>query len=463
MSVAVCSSVWTSLSANQKRGEHNTKLQELVDLVLHPWEKFGVSKHAIEEAFYKVGSVQDAACFMLQNIEGQMYSVGAEDRREVGNVWNPGRLFRTRRQNIIKLLTTVNRKYGLPNFEATFCLHDCVVSQDHSSRHNYSSSGDLKLNDPIPAFTVVACLDSMNIPFPTWDYATGFFSRWGSKIQAMKQYSSQRPWRRRRSIAVFRGGQRSCVLYPTVGERRNGIAQYRVTVGDSENAKKCGRNALIYRALTSEHPELFDVALTDGIDPTSFGHELRKQPDTPNQLSKQQQEEYRYQILAEGECQWANRLRDALFSGSALIIQENSCVEYYGLGLKAWEHYIPVDYWFTNLTDAVLWAERNVVSVEDMISRKQQYAEDVLNPARVHEYIHQLLTSYARLLDYDVTKVRHGAVKIRAKFLPDDPDSRRDRIKAALMEQVTRCFPTVAGFLLLLRFRWAIHCVKGNM
>ena len=462
VSLVVCFIVWKSLNASQKRGETNALLQEIVDLVLEPWERVRVSKRVVEKAFYEVGNVQDAACFMLQNIEGQMYSIGDEDKREIVDTWNPGRLFRTRRQNIIKLLTSVNNKYGLPNFEATFCLHDCVVSQDHASRHNYSSRGDLKLNDPIPAFTVVACRDSMNIPFPTWDYATGFFGRWGAKIQALKRYSSQRPWRTRRSVAVFRGGQRSCVLYPTVGERRNGTAQYRVGVGDSENAKKCGRNALIYQALTSEHAELFDVALTDGINPTSFGHKLRKPPDTPTQLSKQQQEEYRYQILAEGECQWANRLRDALFSGSALIIQENSCVEYYGLGLKAWEHYIPVDYWFTNLTDAVLWAERNVVSVEEMISRKQQYAEDVLNPSRVYEYIYQLFTSYARLLDYDSIKVRQGAVKIREAFLPDDPDSRRDRFIAASMEKLTRCFPTIVGFLLFLNFSSLKMCRKTS-
>jgi len=40
---------------------------------------------------------------------------------------------------------------------------------------------------------------------------------------------------------------------------------YRVKAVEVKATKKCGRNALIYRALSSEHHNVFDVALTDQI------------------------------------------------------------------------------------------------------------------------------------------------------------------------------------------------------
>jgi len=131
---------------------------------------------------YKVNEVQDAACFLAQHVDGKLYVVGEQDERPSRGKWNPGRLFHTRRRNALQLLQrTIDAKQKdgttttLGDFEATFCLHDCVVSQKADSTHGIFGGQYRKVLDPIPAFTVVKCVDSMNIPFPTWDYATGFF------------------------------------------------------------------------------------------------------------------------------------------------------------------------------------------------------------------------------------------------------------------------------------------------
>ena len=85
----------------------------------------------------------------------------------------------------------------------------------------------------------------------------------------MRSTALARDWRSRKSQAVFRGAQRTCVLYPKVGERKDGIPFYRVKVGDGEAAKKCGRNALIYRALSAAR-DVFGVAPADGVKISSF-------------------------------------------------------------------------------------------------------------------------------------------------------------------------------------------------
>ena len=67
-----------------------------------------------------------------------------------------------------------------------------------------------------------------------------------------------------------------------------------------------------------------------------------------------QQEEYRYQIIAEGHCKLSDRLRLALFMGPLLLMQEGSCREFTAvLGLEPWVHYIPIDHAFKMLQ--LLW------------------------------------------------------------------------------------------------------------
>lgn len=405
--------------------DETTAIDEIVDAVLEPWRGVKIERRMVDDAMRKVNEAQDAACFIAQHVDGKLYVVGDQDERPNRGKWNPGRLFRTRRRNALQMLqraidVATDGTASLGNFEAAFCLHDCVVSQRADSPHSLFGTQYTRVPDPIPAFTVVKCVDSMNIPFPTWDYATGFFSKWGDKIAAMRATALDRDWQSRKSQAVFRGAQRTCVLYPKVGERKDGIPFYRVKAGDGDAAKKCGRNALVYRALSSARHDAFDVALTDGVKISSFRHdELKRGENEPKFLNKTEQEGYKYQIIAEGECQWANRLRDGLFMGNALIVQEHQCVEYYGVTLKPWEHYIPVDYWFRNLTDAVTWAENHPVAVQRMMASKLEFAKRVLLPERVDEYVYKLVREYTKLLDYEVT-VRPDAKRVSVMLLRED-------------------------------------------
>jgi len=176
---------------------------------------------------------------------------------------------------------------------------------------------------------------------------------------------------------------------------------------------------------------VFDVALTDGVKISSFKHdELRREENAPKVLNKTQQEMYKYQIIAEGECQWANRLRDGLFMGNALIVQEQQCVEYYGVTLKPWKHYIPVDYWFRNLTDAVMWAEDHPAAVQRMMASKLEFAKRVLLPERVDEYVYKLVREYTKLLNYKVT-LRSDAKRVSVTLLrEDDPSPTRGALRS---------------------------------
>jgi len=379
-------------------------IDDLVDKVLLPWKRRGIHLGDVDKVM-EVNSVQDAACFLVQKLGENLYTIGEEDKRPEEGSWNPGQLFRTRRQNIITLLKRVWHR--LPtHFEASFCLHDCVVSQSRKAETSFFGTQYTFVEDPLPAFTVVTCEDSANIPCPTWDYAAGLLKDWENRIQEMKTNRNV-SWSSRAAKAAFRGGQRTCSL-PL---QNLTVPFYRINSGDDENAKRCGRHALIYHALAGNFENLFDVAITGGqAELKKFEGELVRPQDKPEFLSKSQQEEFKYQIVAEGECQWANRLRDALFMGPALILQKNVCVEYYGVDLQPWVHYIPVDYLFSNLTDAVVWAESHEQDVITMNRRRHAYAEDYLRSDHVEEYVWKLIRAYSSLISYNVTRRKNAVL-----------------------------------------------------
>ena len=141
----------------------------------------------------------------------KLYVVGEQDERPNRGKWNPGRLFRTRRRNALQMLQRAidaKQKDGtttrLGDFEATFCLRLRGFAKGGfcARRLRYAVH---RGSDPIPAFTVVKCVDSMNIPFPTWDYATGFSHTGATKSPPC----ARRRWRaigsRERASGVSRG------------------------------------------------------------------------------------------------------------------------------------------------------------------------------------------------------------------------------------------------------------------
>jgi len=102
--------------------------------------------------------------------------------------------------------------------------------------------------------------------------------------------------------------------------------------------------------------------------------------------------------------------------GTVLIVQDYECIEMYGLGLIPWKHYIPVDYWFLNLTDAVVWAETHPSEVKAMLAAQHKYAEEVLTQDAVQQYTRILMQRYSKLMEYN-TKQREGAVPVNSSFL----------------------------------------------
>lgn len=93
--------------------------------------------------------------------------------------------------------------------------------------------------------------------------------------------------------------------------------------------------------------------------------------------------------------------------GTALFKQAGICDEFYAMRLRPWEHYIPVDYNLTNMTQSVVWARNNQGVVRRIIRNMQSYASRFNTAEFAIEYAHSLLSAYAEKLDYEVHKRWH--------------------------------------------------------
>ena len=161
----------------------------------------------------------------------------------------------------------------------------------------------------------------------------------------------------------------------------------------------------MHHALNSPLKGRFNVALTSWLD------RFKKLQAKPTRLPMSDMESFKYIIYAEGHCHFANRLRQLLFMGTVILKQEVDCDEHYAGLLRPFEHYIPVDYQFSNLTTALRWADDHPQMVKQIRKNMHAYAEKWLSPKAVLDYVIELILAYSKLVLYDV-KLRPGALRV---------------------------------------------------
>ena len=337
-----------------------------------------IAREHIDEAFQGKGE----QCHLIQILNGSLHLVRPKSWSSVEG-WRR-QLYGARIDaylDIVKLaVVKLNKQI---RSELVVCLGDCVSIVDPSV--------PMRLKEPlqVPNFAVVKCHGSSTLPLPMFDFFRDEdvpIHRWDAAVKEIEQDRDKYAWQERIPKMVFRGGTpRACD--PNANE--DGFSN--VDLNDMPWGEKfdCGRG----RAMKLVH----------GDSRFNF------QPPPP--LRMKDHEKYKYALYAHGHCHWANRLRRLLFMGTALFKQVGLCEEFYGLRLRPWVHYIPVDYRFNNLTKSLEWAMEHDAEVQEMIKRMHEYAHRYNTVEFAISYTASLLEGYAKLLDYEVTE--RGSTEIK--------------------------------------------------
>jgi len=156
-------------------------------------------------------------------------------------------------------------------------------------------------------------------------------------------------------------------------------------------------NEYLYRKLDVEFPNLktFDIISKYNVTGKYLNFSL-------------QNNQFKYVIYAEGNCGWADRLKLLLNSGMVIILQHTPCVEYFTEFLKPYVHYIPVDTTFSNISEAIHYAETHDEEVKQMIYAAHKVAETFISVKTMKTFVLALITKYANLLKYKVKRNTRG-------------------------------------------------------
>lgn len=328
------------------------------------------------------GANKGIQSMLIQVIDRKVYLM---DPYEVPKNSKP--FYRTRINEVIWLLSKLASEGRIKNTEFLMSIHDCV--QTVNKPHSYRGAHFQESN---PAFTIVSCNFSDNIPFPMWEgskHRDGGFSGWDA---LMAQYHEDDiGWDKKVARAVFRGGIRPSMYFKNKSEAEN-------------HCNDVGRARLRY--LAQKEPEVFDI---------SVGGACGGKYTRLERLEPKDHHKFKYIIYAEGNCMWADRSRHQVFGPSAIIKQETPCGQFFEPMMKPYVHYIPTDFFFSDTVERIQWARNNDAEVQTIVKNANDFARNFLTLRGIEAYVEVLLQEYTALLVEPDFKLENGAIDVTNK------------------------------------------------
>lgn len=225
------------------------------------------------------------------------------------------------------------------------------------------------------------------------------------------------PWDRKVEKAVFRG------------KLRVSSAERNISLND-EMCERFGRSGLWHRAKEHELqvkrydwaegerrrlwplPVRWFVRSTEPVLDVKVEGKCGARIYVSDGMGMGQQKMFKYVIHAEGNSFWADRLVLQLFGGSCVIKQGAPCGMFFEPLLRAYKHYVPVDFWFRSLAMQTLWAKKNDAKVRSIVQTARRFAGDYLSTAGVQTFVDELLVRYVRLVEDRDIQLEEGAVQV---------------------------------------------------
>jgi len=224
-------------------------------------------------------------------------------------------------------------------------------------------------------------------------------------------------WANKKNIAIFRGALRKEAQY-------NNTHPVRIGKISGNNWYNIGRGKLLVLKINDEYlKSKLDIAFSNTknmFKEWNITSNYSLYQNEPLQMDLLDQDKYfKYIIYAEGNCGWSDRLKKLLFLGMVIIIQETLCNEYYKEFMVPMVHYVPVDYYFNNLSLAIQWLENNDDKAYNIVKAAQALAKELLSLHTIKYYFTTLLRKYTSYLSYNVQLQPTSVLFIKSNYTCD--------------------------------------------
>ncbi len=113
-------------------------------------------------------------------------------------------------------------------------------------------------------------------------------------------------------------------------------------------------------------------------------------------MSMPKQASFKFILYMEGNFGWSYRLKSILQTGSVVLKQVTYSDQWSGHFLEPWVHFIPVDYYLTNLKDQIQWALSHPLEAAQIGRNAQILMSHITGPDFMMKYTAHLMTAYAQ-------------------------------------------------------------------
>lgn len=303
------------------------------------------------------------------------------------------------KEKIKKIAAKVEIKDGVPEFDAPYGHHhgrypDLKYTMLHICR-KYSlpdCSFLVFLNDAyatnFPAFSTIKRLESdiYNIPMPMGNIR-GMGDGNNTPLMGWDEHAKKNItdtqgdylWDDKISKAVFRGQY----MHQTWK-----LGKY--TEEKAETWEEVNRGAL-YK-ICKARDDLFDVGF-NVVGSNPFDEDI----PVVDPIPFPEQQKYKYMICVGTNANWAERMRNHLFTNSVLVKHEASCKEWFYYLIEPWKHYIPCNLMMTDLVQNVEWARQNDEECQLIVKNANKFAQEYLCEATMFLFTKMLIEKYNKV------------------------------------------------------------------
>ena len=150
--------------------------------------------------------------------------------------------------------------------------------------------------------------------------------------------------------------------------------------------------------LSLQHPDLIDAKYV-GVTQCSDPKEVLEQFGLyfGDSMSIEQQLQYKYQLLLDGNSCSYSRAYWQLFSNSLIFKQASDAVQWYSRALIPFVHYVPIAEDVSDLVEMMNWAKTHDKEARAISLRAQKFANENLTYDKILQYFYLLLSEYSKL------------------------------------------------------------------
>ncbi len=300
----------------------------------------------------------DKPLALIQVINGTIFTQSENEQEMVFE--------RDRREDFLKMLSDSLPFLAQKDFELLLSTKDCCTS-----------SG--------PVFSVTRCDHTQQIPYVQWNkIRDGPFSAWNRRMRRARERVKKTPWVSRRSTAVFRGSVARKWSFD-----EDGYPQ--MTSLNEGNWRKIGRTILAHIANETGSMNYLDVKLRYVKEKLPNFPFAEAEDEMPMEV---QAARFKYTVIVEGNCGWADRFKSFLSMGSLCFVQTTPCREYYSLLARPFIDYVPVAGNLQNLTEAIEWARSNDQEAQRVAHNGIKFSDRFLTETSMQCYMRHLFLAY---------------------------------------------------------------------